>query len=607
MSKVNNGYQRATNVTVRNGGSTNVYSLLDEFNLPNAVKYGYLYNWPATQDQGGGVSIIPAAMASVGWSVPTDANLTTLADFLGGASIAGGKLKETGTTYWDSPNTGATNEINFNSRGAGTRSTTALYDFEAILIQITIWSSTSFNADNAIRRIIRYNDANYERQTGSPKKQALSIRPVRLATPSELLLSDGTACFPYTGNDGKVYRTVKIGTQVWLADNLAETKFSDGSWIKGYDGVFTDWFLPSIDELEAMHDNLHAFGVGDFELTDIYESSSEESATQYTGYNFNTSIVVNSVGKDEEHRVRAIRLFTLTQSTASYSLRDSGPANGWIFTIVDNEDGTFTYYEAAESDFIGLIVWSNIDNVEIGTTGTAIGTGKANTAAIIAQAGHTASAAKQCDDLTITATGGVYSPISNAAWAAKTEAALCAYDDDETNVLGIAVDLITESGLAELSLNQFENRVQYFKQYVNSEEGFDAFAYETNSERVQNSFSCPLPPDIILTYSILWTDGTTGVEDGLGGDVKIYNSSDVLKDTQTIVDYSKSVNDLLTGSGGGSFKLYLGDVLAYLSGLGQIKYLRWRKVGDVTWSETLETDLYSENTSIEVEVQTTAF
>ena len=33
----------------------------------------------------------------------------------------------------------------------------------------------------------------------------------------------------YTGNDGKVYRTICIGTQEWLADNLCETLYRDGS------------------------------------------------------------------------------------------------------------------------------------------------------------------------------------------------------------------------------------------------------------------------------------------------------------------------------------------------------------------------------------------
>jgi len=63
---------------------------------------------------------------------------------------------------------------------------------------------------------------------------------MRLATESELLLDDGLISATYTGNDGKVYRCTKIGTQVWVADNLAETKFRNGDWIPGYDaGVYT--------------------------------------------------------------------------------------------------------------------------------------------------------------------------------------------------------------------------------------------------------------------------------------------------------------------------------------------------------------------------------
>ena len=48
-----------------------------------------------------------------GWHLPSDGEWTQLTDYLGGVSIACGKLKETDTTHWDSPNRNATNESGF--------------------------------------------------------------------------------------------------------------------------------------------------------------------------------------------------------------------------------------------------------------------------------------------------------------------------------------------------------------------------------------------------------------------------------------------------------------------------------------------------------------
>jgi hypothetical protein len=61
------------------------------------------------------------------------------------------------------------------------------------------------------------------------------------------------------------------------------------------------------------------------------------------------------------------------------------------------------YLEAAPSDQSMGIVWSNITDTEVGASaqGTAIGTGQANTTAIVGQAGCTSGAAKTCDDLVL--------------------------------------------------------------------------------------------------------------------------------------------------------------------------------------------------------------
>jgi len=74
--------------------------------------YGALYNWYAVNT---------GKLCPTGWHVPSDGEWTALTDFLGGESIAGGKLKETGISHWLSPNTGATNESGFTALPGGFR------------------------------------------------------------------------------------------------------------------------------------------------------------------------------------------------------------------------------------------------------------------------------------------------------------------------------------------------------------------------------------------------------------------------------------------------------------------------------------------------------
>ncbi len=158
---------------------------------------------------------------------------------------------------------------------------------------------------------------------------------------------------------------------------------------------FSDWFLPSFDELSEMYTELHLEGVGGF-TTNLYWSSSEfdfDSDTFSTTINFLNGNQNGSFKSDALY-VRACRSFT--GGVGEYSLRDTGPAGGLIFYI----NGT-TYYEAAPSDQSTSYIWSNINSTEIGTTGTSIGTGQQNTLDIIGQVGFTDGAAKLCNDLVI--------------------------------------------------------------------------------------------------------------------------------------------------------------------------------------------------------------
>jgi uncharacterized protein (TIGR02145 family) len=106
----------------------------------NAEVYGRLYNWHAATD---GRKICPT-----GWHVPNDNDWATLTEFLGGNDVAGGKLKQTGTELWSSPNADATNESGFNAIPGGVRTGTS-GDFAGMGTNASWWSVTQHNDDNA--------------------------------------------------------------------------------------------------------------------------------------------------------------------------------------------------------------------------------------------------------------------------------------------------------------------------------------------------------------------------------------------------------------------------------------------------------------------------
>lgn len=80
-------------------------------NSANGIVYGKLYNWYAVTD--------PRGLAPTGFRIPSRNDLLALNSFLGGESIAGGKLKS--LTLWNAPNTNATNSTGFSALPSGVR------------------------------------------------------------------------------------------------------------------------------------------------------------------------------------------------------------------------------------------------------------------------------------------------------------------------------------------------------------------------------------------------------------------------------------------------------------------------------------------------------
>lgn len=173
------------------------------------IDYGILYN--------GYVVLDPRGLASVGWRVPTYNDFLTLRTTIGGISF-GGSLKEVSSVYWSTPNVDADNSTGFTARGGGMRiHSTGAFDY---LTEFGLFrSATVFASSYTYFSQLAYDNGIYY-IAGLHNNAGTSIRLIKETT----LLSDGETSY-YTGNDGKVYTTTCIGTQEWMSQNLAETKY----------------------------------------------------------------------------------------------------------------------------------------------------------------------------------------------------------------------------------------------------------------------------------------------------------------------------------------------------------------------------------------------
>lgn len=103
-------------------------------------------------------------------------------------------------------------------------------------------------------------------------------------------------------------------------------------------------------------------------------------------------------------------LFQFMMNNTGYKIGDIGPAGGIIFYNKGHYSDGWQYLEAASSDQSAGAPWSNVIDTAVGTAAqnTAIGTGVANSNAIVSQGLHTASAAKICLDYTVDFEGVTY-------------------------------------------------------------------------------------------------------------------------------------------------------------------------------------------------------
>jgi uncharacterized protein (TIGR02145 family) len=103
--------------------------------------YGALYNWYAVN---------AGKLCPAGWHVPSDEEWITLRTYLGGEELAGGKMKESGISHWQSPNAGATNQSGFTAIPGGMRGIVGTgneWKFGGLGTYCSWWSATRLSSE----------------------------------------------------------------------------------------------------------------------------------------------------------------------------------------------------------------------------------------------------------------------------------------------------------------------------------------------------------------------------------------------------------------------------------------------------------------------------
>lgn len=142
--------------------------------INNKNTYGALYNWHA---------VSTGKLCPSGWHVPSVSELNDLVDFLGGESVAGGKLKTTGTIeggdgLWYQQNVDATNTTEFSAVPGGLRNNNGLF-FDLGFGGVW-WTSTQNPPDLAYYYFINNFNAEFSISiTGTFKRAGFSVRCIK--------------------------------------------------------------------------------------------------------------------------------------------------------------------------------------------------------------------------------------------------------------------------------------------------------------------------------------------------------------------------------------------------------------------------------------------
>lgn len=183
------------------------------------VKFGILYNNYACVDS-------RKISSSDDWDLMTWIQNSAYLSFLGDFANRGGRMKETSFDYWNSPNSGAVNDVFFNGRAAGWRNASAGGIYSDFMTVSQHWLKDGVFAGWYGNYRLRHNSSICDQASGTggiALRYGYQTRLVRSSTP----LAEGEFG-SYTGNDDKLYETFVINGLEIMIHDLCETKFRTG-------------------------------------------------------------------------------------------------------------------------------------------------------------------------------------------------------------------------------------------------------------------------------------------------------------------------------------------------------------------------------------------
>ena len=226
--------------------------------MSNCVKYGRLYEWEKA------LTVCPA-----GWHLPSLQEWETLFESVGGLASAGNALKF--AKGWDSYGSGI-DAYGFGALPAGGRSDSGIYNSK--LLYAGFWSSTDVISSLAYSLLMGH-DFRKVRYYEGLKKYGYSVRCLKGKAKKNPKNGEKTVYFRgllKDSRDGKMYKTVRIGEQIWMAENLNYDadesvcyKNSLGNcqkygrlytWSVAKNICPTGYHLPSLDEWRILFETL---------------------------------------------------------------------------------------------------------------------------------------------------------------------------------------------------------------------------------------------------------------------------------------------------------------------------------------------------------------